>query len=86
MIWHSALLYKPRDKIPTNQWLIIYRWYFRLKASVRMNNSYINLFGITRGTRQGSVLSPRFFCIFLNSSLVDLEFSKAGVRIGSDSY
>ena len=62
------------------------RWYSRLKASVRMNGSYSNMFNITRGTRQGSVLSPRFFCIFLNSLLVDLECSKAGVRIGPDSY
>ena len=44
------------------------------------------MFSITRGTRQGSGLSPRFFCIFLNSLIVDLEFSKAGVRIGPDSY
>ena len=55
-----------------------------LKASVRMNGSYSNMFNITRGTRQGSVLSPRFFCIYLNSSLVDLECSNAGVRIGPD--
>ena len=83
---HSALLYKLRDKIPTNQWLIMYRWYSRLKASVRMNGAYSNMFNITRGTRQGSVLSPRFFCIFLDSLLVDLECSNAGVRIGPDSY
>ena len=82
-IWHIALLYKLRDKIPTNQWLIMCRWYSRLKASVRMNGSYSNMFNITRGTRQSSVLSPRFFCIFLNSLLVDLD---AGVRIGPDSY
>ena len=44
------------------------------------------MFNIPRGTRQGSVLSPRFFCIFLNSLLVDLECSNAGVRIGPDSY
>ena len=56
-----------------------------LKASVRMNGSYSNMFSIPQGTRQGSVLSPRFFCIFLNSLLVDLECSKAGVRIGPDS-
>ena len=85
-IWHSALLYKLRDKIPTKQWLIMYRWYSRLKASLRMNGSYSNMFNFTRGTRQGSVLSPLFFCIFLNSLLVDLECSNAGVRIRSDSY
>ena len=64
----------------------MYRWYSRLKASVGMNGSYSNMFNITRGARQGSVLSPRFFCIFLNSLLVDLECSNAGVRIGPDSY
>ena len=57
-----------------------------LKALVRMNGSYRNMFNITRGTRQGSVLSPHFFCIFLNSLLVDLECSNADVRIGPDSY
>ena len=85
-IWHSALPYKLRDKISTNQWLIMYRSYPRLKASVRMNGSYSNMFRITRGMRQGSVLSPRFFCILLNSLLVHLECSNAGVRIGPDSY
>ena len=57
-----------------------------LKVSGRMNGSYSNMFNITRGTRQGSVLTPRFFCIFLNSLLVDLECSNAGVCIGTDSY
>ena len=56
-----------------------------LKASVKMNDSDSNMFDITRGRRQGSFLSPRFFCIFLNSLLVDLECSNAGVRIGPDS-
>ena len=41
---------------------------------------------IWHSARQGSVLSPRVFCIFLNSLLVDRECSNAGVRIGPDSY
>ena len=55
-----------------------------LKASGRMNGLYSKVFKITRGTCQGSVLSPRFFCIFSNSLLVDLKCSNACVRMGPD--
>ena len=57
-IWHDALMYKLWGKVSINKWLLLHRWYKHLKASIRWNGDHCNEFSVTRGTRQGSVLSP----------------------------
>ena len=43
-------------------------------------------FKVARGTRQGSILSPHIFGIFINDLLIDLSTSDHGVRIGSNKF
>jgi len=58
-IWHKALFYKLADKIPDPHWVLLYRWYTGLKATVKWNNMYSKYFIVSKGTRQGSILSPQ---------------------------
>ena len=82
-IWHKALLYKLRGKISNNHWLILYRWYGSLKATVKLNNNYSKYFTVSKGTRQGSLLSPQLFNIFIDDLLQELSNSDDKVCIGT---
>ena len=52
-------------------------WYSQQKVSVRWNKSSSDKFSISNGVRQGGVLSPILFTIYLDDLLLELE--RAGV-------
>ena len=83
-IWHSGLLYKLWGMIPNNHWLLLYRWYKSCGAIVRWNGGCSSRFSITRGVRQGSVLSPLLFNIFINDMLIELKGQEHGIMIGKE--
>ena len=64
----------------------MYNWYNKLNVVVKWNGSYSKSFCVTRGTRQGSVLWPYLFNIFINQLLLDFNNCDAGVRIGDTLY
>ena len=82
-LWHSALLYKLWDVMPKSHWLLLYNWYQHLQAVVKWNNNTSMYFKITRGTRQGSVLSPVIFNVFIDDLLKEIVASDCGVKIGN---
>ena len=80
-IWHMGLLYKLNGILSDNLWLFIYKWYTSSNAVVRWKSSVSNKFKITKGMRQGSVLSPALFNIYLNDLMVNLMNVNAGIRV-----
>ena len=44
------------------------------------------IFNVSRGTRQGSLLSPYLFNMFLSDLLYELDSINQGLRIGSHLY
>ena len=62
---------------------ICFRWYAKLSATIKWQGNNSSAFRITKGTRQGSILSPYFFNIFINNLLVDLQRKHCGVSIGN---
>ena len=81
-----SLFLKLIHVLPVHERLLLYTWYTNLNAVVKWNGSYSKPFGVTRGTRQGSVLSPYLFKICINQLLLDLNNCDAGVRIGDTLY
>ena len=82
-ICDKLLFFKLIDVIPSKHWMLCYRWYSRLCATVKWQGSYSSMFLVTKGTRQGSILSPYFFNIFINDLLLSLKNMNEGVAIGN---
>ena len=80
-IWHDGLFHKLIGKIPDLHWIFLYKWYKSSKAKVRWEGELSEIFSISKGMRQGSILSPRLFSIFINDLLLQLQSNENGVRL-----
>ena len=85
-IWHDELMYKLFPKMPRVLWRLLFHWYKSLHALVRINGIDGNLFPVTKGTRQGSILSPYIFNIFIDELLKELSDSPCGLRFGTSKF
>ena len=85
-IWHDGLLYKLMPVMPMAHWRLLFSWYKSLSALVRINGTDGPTFEISKGTRQGSILSPFIFNIFLNDLLLELEACECGLRVGKSKF
>jgi len=85
-IWHNGLFYKLIDILPIAEWRFLYTWYKSMSAIVRVNGSDSSPFKIQKGTRQGSIISPYLFNIFINDLLIELEQSPCGLNVMNNIY
>ena len=67
-IRHCGLFYKLIGVIPDLHWLFLYNWYSNTYAQVRWDAKYSSQFRVTKGMKQGSLLSPRMFKIFIDQN------------------
>ena len=85
-IWHDGLLYKLWGILAPNKWYYLYKWYKSSYAVVSWNGMFSTSFKITKGMKQGSVLSPTLFNIFVNDLLISLDKAPEGVRVFNNKY
>ena len=80
-MWIDAMLYKlyHHAQIKGKCWRIVRNWYLGMKKVVYINGSYSRTYDIPRGTRQGGILSPWLFLVYINDLFTELEKSGWGV-------
>ena len=83
LVSHDLLFQKFADReLPAPVVWFLSSWYQDQNLCVHWEQSYSRSFGVSNGVRQGSVLSPIFFCIYLDGLLEALSDSKVGCDWG----
>ena len=85
-VWHEGLLVKLHHKgLPHRFWHIIKNSYSNATSLVLSSGSHSNPFPLHQGVRQGAILSPLLYSIFVDELLDILYHSGCGARVG-DCY
>ncbi len=82
-MWINGMLYKLYFNIGIKgrAWRLIYNWYYNMKEYVCIDGKYSRIYTLHQGTRQGGVLSPWLFLVFINDLITELGNINAGVSI-----
>ena len=81
-VWHNGLLLKLLQfEFPKYLWIIVHNWCHHCTSSGLWNTNTSHSFPVQQGVRQGAVLSPLLYCIFVNDLLSQLSSSGYGVHV-----
>ena len=81
-VWRRGLLFKlHRMGVQGKMLRMIAALYQDTRATVRVDGQYTETFPIEMGVRQGGVLSPLLFLVFINDLLDRMKEAKLGVTI-----
>jgi len=83
-VLHNGVFKKLLDRgIPVNFVKLLRYWYSNLQRRVKWNNVLGDIFPVLCGVRQGGVLSPILFALYIDGVISELKLSGHGVHIFS---
>jgi len=81
-VLHNGIFKKLQDRgIPVSFVQLLRYWYSNLQCRVKWNNVLGDVFPVLCGVRQGGVLSPVLFALYIDGVISELKLSGHGVRI-----
>ena len=83
-ISHYGLLIEMMHRnVPVNLLNILEDWFGKCKTCVRWGSAFSDMFRLSRGVRQGGVLSPHLFAIYIDDIINVVENTGVGCRLRS---
>ena len=79
---HGLYIKLVKRNVPCQFINVIINWYSKCYATVRWNDCFSQIFDVCCGVRQGGVLSPVLFAIYVDDIIVELKSSQEGCSIG----
>jgi exonuclease III len=84
-VWREGLFRKlETGGAPTKLISLIRRWYRRVRAKVRVNDTESTWFETKVGVRQGDNMSPLLFNIYINGIVEKIKEGEGGVQVGEE--
>jgi len=81
-VTHNGLYLKLMKRNILQRFLmVLINWYSKCYAAVRWNGIFSRVFDISCGVRQGGVLSPILFAVYVDDIIVNLRESQMGCSI-----
>ena len=82
MISHCGLFLKLMDRgVPFCFLMTIMFWYLNMSYDVKWSSTRSDSFPVRCGTKQGGILSPDFFAVYINDLIVQLRNSGVGCHV-----
>ena len=82
LISHHGLFLKLMNRgVPLCFLLIVIYWYLNMEYCCRWGDALSDFFRVLCGTKQGGILSPEFFAIYIDDLIKELRESKVGCHI-----
>jgi hypothetical protein len=83
---HDGLFIKLMNRqIPTNLLSVLEDWLSRCSTFVKWRNSFSYSFKVTCGIRQGGVLSPYLFALYIDDVIINIVKQSVGATVNSVS-
>ena len=81
-VWRNGIFYKLIDKMDLSLWFLLKTYYDSSQGTIELGNGSLSeLFDISIGVKQGGILSPALFHMYIDDLIFEITNKNLGAQI-----